>query len=301
MPERSGDPQVPDHFGSKESEYQGLRESCGLIDTSARSILVLTGADRVRFLNGMVTGDIGSLQAGQGLYCFFTNARGRVLSDVLVLARSGRVDQIDQITLLLPPGMAAEIEAHLNKFVVADRVEIASTTDQVALRLLGPTSPSCLGERLVEDGLPEGLGQHQVVTIGDSEVLVLAENLGDLLGFTLLVKRNEAEALSRTLLDSANGQRISLCGSAAFESVRIETGTLQFGKDFTVDHFPKETVQSDGRDIGALSSATHSPLLERGIGLAILLRSGAEPNSQVCLADGLTAEVVELPFELSAC
>lgn len=337
----------PAHFGSAAEEYRELQSGCGLIDTSDRSTLELSGADRRRFLNGMVTGDVSSLEAGEGLYCFFTSPRGRVLSDAVVIATS---DPTEKLVLLLPPGMALEIKAHLSQFVVADRVEITVAEDFVCLRLLGPTSVASLGERASGGELPTATWHSRVMTIGDIEVLVTAEDLGDLPGFNLLVDRSQAEALSRNLLQSDVGHphhRIRLCGSAALETTRIETGTLQFGKDFSVENFPKETgidsavsytkgcylgqevvarihyrgqvnhvargllfegeasaegkaVQSGGRDIGSLSSATQSPRLDRGIGVSILLRTCAEPGSRVDLADGKTAEVVELPFELPA-
>jgi folate-binding protein YgfZ len=290
----------------------------------------------------MVTGDVKSLESGQGVYCFLTNAGGRILSDVVALDLSGERDEID---LLLPAGMAEEVGAHLSKFIVADRVEISSNADRVVLRLLGPKSLDALQERVQRGVLPEAPWRNQILSLEGAEVLAIAEDLGEVRGFTLLVNRDEAEALVRSLLRPDAAPGIVPCGSSAFDTVRIETGTLLFNRDFSIDHFPKETgletavsytkgcylgqevvarihyrgqvqrlargllfagapspegtiVRSGGRDIGAVTSSTLSPLLDSGIGLSILHRDSAEPGTNVELADGRAATVVDLPFEV---
>jgi folate-binding protein YgfZ len=50
-----------------------------------------------------------------------------------------------------------------------------------------------------------------------------------------------------------------------------------------------------GREAGRVTSAAHSPQLERGVALAYLRREHAEPGKQVA-ADGGAAEVAPLPF-----
>ena len=41
----------------------------------------VTGSDRVRWLNGMVTNNIAALKPGEGCYNFFLNAQGRIQGD----------------------------------------------------------------------------------------------------------------------------------------------------------------------------------------------------------------------------
>ena len=110
--------EVPGHYGDPGAERDALRERCGLVDRSWVSRLELCGADRARFLNGLVTSDVENLEPGTGIYGFFTDLKGRVMADVWVMALE------DRFWLELPSGTRDQIRAHLEKYVVADRVEV---------------------------------------------------------------------------------------------------------------------------------------------------------------------------------
>ena len=53
------------------TQYHAVREGCGFVRGSSRSLLVLAGEDRERFLNGLVTCDVKDLTRGQGTLGFF--------------------------------------------------------------------------------------------------------------------------------------------------------------------------------------------------------------------------------------
>src|SRR4029077_20015264 len=56
--------------GMVRAELEALLSGCGLYDLSARAKIALTGGDRVRWLNGMVTNNIRDLAPGRGVYAF---------------------------------------------------------------------------------------------------------------------------------------------------------------------------------------------------------------------------------------
>jgi glycine cleavage system aminomethyltransferase T len=64
------------------SEFVELVSGCGLLDLSIRSKIALTGSDRVRWLNGMVTNNIRDLAVGHGVYAFLLNPQGHTLGDM---------------------------------------------------------------------------------------------------------------------------------------------------------------------------------------------------------------------------
>src|SRR5262245_35473033 len=99
-------------------QYRTLREGCGLASRVPVGRLELLGADRLRFLNAYVTCDVKGLAPGEGAYGFFTNPKGGILSDTVVLA------QEDRLWLQLPAGQEDAMAAHLRKYVLADRVEL---------------------------------------------------------------------------------------------------------------------------------------------------------------------------------
>ena len=63
-------------FGSLPSEFAELVSGSGLLDLSTRAKLALTGSDRVRWLNGMVTNNIRDLAAGTRRVRFSAQSAG---------------------------------------------------------------------------------------------------------------------------------------------------------------------------------------------------------------------------------
>src|SRR6266481_323269 len=84
--EHSGATTAPD-FGDVRAEFQTLLSSCGLYDLSWRAKIAVTGGDRVRWLNGMVTNNVRDLASGHGVYAFLLNAQGRIQADAFVFQR----------------------------------------------------------------------------------------------------------------------------------------------------------------------------------------------------------------------
>ena len=69
------------------AEFQALVSASGVYDLSARAKISLTGGDRVRWLNGMVTNNIRDLAPGQGVYAFLLNPQGHILGDLYAYNR----------------------------------------------------------------------------------------------------------------------------------------------------------------------------------------------------------------------
>ena len=72
--------------GTLESDYEALRERCGVIDRSERGKLALSGSGAVEFLNGQVTNELSTLRPGEGCYAAFLTHKGKMLGDLRVLA-----------------------------------------------------------------------------------------------------------------------------------------------------------------------------------------------------------------------
>ena len=68
-------------------EMDALALGAGLTPRLGRDSLDLTGADRVRWMNGMVTNNIRDLAPGAGVYSFLLTAQGRILGDFYVYNR----------------------------------------------------------------------------------------------------------------------------------------------------------------------------------------------------------------------
>src|ERR1700680_1850666 len=74
-------------FGDPHAEFATLRSGCAVYDLGFRAKISLTGADRVRWLNGMVTNNIRDLARDHGAYAFLLNPQGHILGDLYAYNR----------------------------------------------------------------------------------------------------------------------------------------------------------------------------------------------------------------------
>src|SRR3954454_19119666 len=74
-------------FGDVAREFAALRSGAGVFDLGRRAKIVVSGNDRVRWMNGMVTNNIRDLTAGRGSYNFLLNAQGHILADMYIYNR----------------------------------------------------------------------------------------------------------------------------------------------------------------------------------------------------------------------
>src|SRR5580698_8291519 len=114
-------------YGDVSAEYRALRASAGVLDFSFRGRICLTGTDRIRFLHGQITNDIKKLQAGEGCYAALTTAKGRMESDLNVF------NLPDELLLDFEPGLTERVSERLEKFIVADDVQIVDAAPHYGL------------------------------------------------------------------------------------------------------------------------------------------------------------------------
>jgi glycine cleavage system aminomethyltransferase T len=79
--EQAGPGPVGD-YGDVRREFRALLEGCGVYEAGSRTRIRLTGGDRFRWLNGMVTNNIRDLQVNHGVYAFLLNAQGHIQADL---------------------------------------------------------------------------------------------------------------------------------------------------------------------------------------------------------------------------
>src|SRR3989441_11744764 len=125
--------EIVEHYGDPPSEHAALREAAGVLDLSFRSRLCLTGADRQKFLNGQVTNNVKDLKTGQGCYAALVNAKGKMQSDLNIYVLE------DEILLDFEPGYSAAVAQRLEKFIIAEDVQVVEIAPQY--RLLGLHGP----------------------------------------------------------------------------------------------------------------------------------------------------------------
>ena len=80
---------TPRVFDGLAGEMDSLLHSAGVSDLGWRGKILVTGSDRLRWLNGMVSNTVQSLPEGQGNYSFLLSVQGRIQGDCYVYRRAG--------------------------------------------------------------------------------------------------------------------------------------------------------------------------------------------------------------------
>src|SRR5262245_53255058 len=124
-------------------DYRALRAGAGIVDRSTRGRLVLTGADRRSYLQGLLTNDIAALVEGTGCYAAYLTAQGRMIADMRVFETG------DSLLVDLDGTLADSITDRWSRFIFSEDVQIRNdspVTSQVGV--FGPRSAHVLARVL---------------------------------------------------------------------------------------------------------------------------------------------------------
>jgi folate-binding protein YgfZ len=220
-------------FGDTRAEFQSLLSGCGLYDLSWRAKIAVTGSDRVRWLNGMVTNNVRDLAPGHGVYAFLLNAQGRIQADLYAFQRG------DSLLVDTERAQRDKILQLFDHYIIADDVEFSDVSDKLtAVGLTGPEARKVL-ERA-------GIGAPDLAHLQFADVTWQQKNI------TLLRSGEEAReswqvwvAPEHTgeLWDALRKAGARPTGTAALNLFRISRGIPQFGEDIRERDLPQETGQ----------------------------------------------------------
>jgi folate-binding protein YgfZ len=245
-------------YGDIAGEHAAFLQNAGVIDLSFRSRLCLVGADRARFLHGQVTNDVKQLRAGEGCYTAITTAKGRMESDANIFCLA------DELLLDFEPGLTEKITARLEKFIVADDVQIVDAAPHYGLvSVQGPKAAEVVkaigvfpeipakpyGSIKISDAMlgeiylarNERLASGQVnsddsVSAGGARGATRPTNFG----LDLFVPSASLSVVTDKLIAAAKQAGGCACGWVAFEMARIEAGIPRFGADMDETNIPLE-------------------------------------------------------------
>lgn len=223
-------------YGDPAAEYKALHETAGILDFSFRGRICLLGNDRVRFLHGQITNDVKKLSDGQGCYSALTTAKGKMESDLNVFCLP------EELLLDFEPGLAEKIIQRLDKFIVADDVQIVDAAPHYGLLTVqGPQA----AEIVNATGLTIGESSHErtIVKIPDDtlgEIYLAAMPRLRSRGFDIFVPNQSLGAVADKLIAAARQMGGRACGWTAFEIARIEAGIPRFGADMDGANLPME-------------------------------------------------------------
>jgi len=308
-----------------DAQYRQLREECGLLDRSERGKLLVSGPEAAEYLQGQITNDVETLAPGDGLYAALLDRKGHMQADMRVL----RPGEEPDLWIDTEPTALAAARRHLQTYKIGRQVEVDDVTEERAIL-------SLIGPRAVEVAGTAALPEHacEATTIAGAEVVAVGTAAGvdaivpsadcervraALLGAGAVEVSPEAAEILRV-----EAGRPRFGAEMGTETMPAEAGIVEDAVSFTKGcyigqetvarlHYkgrpnrrlrglrfsaparPGEALRLGEKEVGAVGGAVVSPALGP-IGLAIVRRE-AEPGATLAVGeDGVTAEVVALPF-----
>ena len=223
-------------FSVAAQEVAALTEGAGAFDLGYRGQITVGGADRLRWLNGMLTNNIQGLAEGTGNYSFVLNAQGRIQGDCDAFRLA------DHLLVLTDRSQIPALMAHFDHFIIMDDVSLEDVSStQTALGLAGPLAPQLLAALGVSlpAATPDALWLMQTRVCG-----VAVQLTG---GYSTASPRFElwcANENVRMLWDVLLAAGATPCGLRAAETVRVLEGTPRYGVDLGERDLPQETSQT---------------------------------------------------------
>ena len=224
-------------FAGPREEFSALQKGCGIYDLGFRSRLSLTGSDRVRWMNGMVTNNVRDLAEGRGVYAFLLNAQGRILGDMYVYNRG------ESLLVETDRSQVEKITATFDHFIIMDDVEVTNISDQeTALGLAGPRSRELLNAAGIAVQEIQPLQMATPTCQCDCDCVECTVIRGDDAAqesYEIWLAPKDVYKTWRALIAAG----ATPVGSEALEMQRIAAGIPLYGVDIRERDLPQETEQ----------------------------------------------------------
>ncbi len=244
--------EMPVHYGDPVAEHTAVRNGVGIADLSHRGKIRVTGEDRVKWLQSVISNDILPLAAGQGLYSSFLTHKGKMLSyfrvyalpDSLMLEDVGEIGEttFQALRKFLLYGTKAKMENCAETWGLllvsgpkaAGLIKAAFGADVTVLKPLSflmhklPLTPtlSPIG------GRGEGEG-------GQQALLIRTEETGET-DIEILLPGDGLIAAWDRLWSAGEPMGLKAFGTEAREALRLEAGLPSAGADLTEEIVPPE-------------------------------------------------------------
>lgn len=217
--------------------YRAVRHGAGAIDRSGEGRILVWGADRATWLQGLLTNDVVALAPGSGCYAAWLTPQGRMVTDARVLALH------DRVLMDVPGARAAELVRRLDQLVIMEDVRVEDATTHLArLAVHGPQAAS-----VVSTALGAALGGQELARLDEhghcvlqpgsaAQVVVAGTRDAGVPGLDLYVATAEASALLGAL-QQAGAVPVD---EPTWNILRLEAGRPVFGVDMDEETIPLE-------------------------------------------------------------
>jgi folate-binding protein YgfZ len=306
-----------------DAQYRQLREECGLL-VRERGFIDVLGPDGAEYLQGQLTNDVEAVEVGDGQYAALLDRKGHMQADMR-LVRVGE----DAILLDLEPAAKDAALRHLTMYSIGRDVHVVdATAERGAVSLIGPraaeiagTPPlpefgneptSVAGGDVVAVGTRDGIDlllplaerDRVVAALVDAGAVEVSPEAAEILRVESGVPRFGAEMDTATMPaeaaiveDAVSFTKGCYIGQETVARLHYKGKPNRHLRGLRLSGAAESgaALRLGEKEVGTLGSSVVSPALGP-IGLAIVRRE-AEPGAELTVGeDGVTAEVVALPF-----
>jgi folate-binding protein YgfZ len=186
-----------------------------VVPASDRAGLVVTGKDRLTWLNGLVTCDLSKSAPGEAVYGLVVEKKGRILADLVILVEAER------LVILAPAAVVDKLATVLDQHLIMEDAAVERGAFE-ALFAHGPRAGDALA---AARALGATGGSFDVTGLGGA-LIAAAAGTGLIEG---LVAR--ATSFGGVIGDDDD-----------WETLRLERGVPRFGVDFDGSMYPQEAA-----------------------------------------------------------
>jgi folate-binding protein YgfZ len=211
-------------------QYRTIVSGAGFRNRADRGRLRFNGADRVSFLQALVTNDLIALKSGQGAYAAYLTPQGRMLTDLHLFLRP------DSILADVPAALAATLAARFDALVFAEDVQVTDVSvDLGQIAVVGGRASAMVAAATGADAT--ALDQLPVWSQLDIEGGFVARTDDAEIGsYDVVVDASRQQGLVNAL-ESAGVVAMS---TDVAEAIRVQQGRPAFGVDMNTDTIPLE-------------------------------------------------------------
>ena len=322
---------LPKLFTSVEEEVKSARSDVGLVDISNRGKLILSGKEHIKFLQGMLSNDVSSLNTSEGNYATTLTVKGKMISDMRVFKES------ESVYIDLEPGLNDKLRDHLVKFRLSYKADIDDITNLYSLfHLFGP----CVTEKIskVFSNKIESMLENSflICNIDNIEIKIFKVNRTGETGYDFLIKNDKGSQFWELI----NSFKPNLIGLDSLETLRIEAGIPIYGKDMDESTIPIEAglwnaldfekgcyigqeviarikwrgrvnwhlvgieskesqlmvgskIYIDDKEVGRITSSTYSPTCEKYLSLGYIRREYKDVGTYLKISDSRSNNYID--------
>ena len=302
--------EMPVQYEGVIPETRAVRRDCGVFDVSHMGEVEVEGPRAAELLQAMLSNDLDKIEPGRAQYTLLTNESGGIIDDLIVY-------KLDEFRFLLIVNAANRdvdfrwLREHEIRGSdvrdVSDEYGLLAVQGPRAIERLGlPDTPQFTFAEGEIDGIVCMVNRTGYTGEAGCELLVMTEDAGDLWDRVL------ARGVSPCGLGARDTLRLEVCFPLHGQDITPETDAISAGlgwacalkKEFTgVERLrdikargpeqklaafvmEEKAIPRAGMAIvggGQVTSGTHSPMLDRGIGMGYVPAASADPGTELTI------------------